>query len=205
MSVIFKKENLKTIILTIVYLLSGILFCSMQVKMFNFVESVLCFVLIAGGVVCISVYALMSSEDKNFKLFVYGIIAVSFGFLMLVLSKFFGIFLAIMVGYNGVVLIVQALKDRKKNDKSWISYFVVGVIVTALSIVVLILSSGNVVKKILSIFFGTILLFEAVFNIVELVMMAVLEKKKSKTIETNKDEKIIVPDEDVKVSENDKG
>lgn len=198
MNTFFKKENLKTTILAAVYLVLGILFCSMQVKMFNFVESFLCFVMIIGGVVCISIYALMSSDGKEFKLFIYGIIAVVFGFLMLTLSRFFGIILAIIVGYNGVLLIIQALKEKSKINKQWITSFVIGIIVTALAIVTIILSGTNSAKKILSLFFGIMFLIEGIYDLVQLIMLAVREHK-------NKKQTVVIPEEDIKVKEENKG
>lgn len=192
MNVFFKKENLKTTILTAIYLFFGLMFCITTVKLFNFVESALCFVLLIGGFVCIAIYAFMSSEEKNFRLFIYGIIAVGFGFLMLVFSRFFGIFLSIIIGYNGVLLILQSLKDKSKMDKGWITSFVVGVIVVALSIVVIILSGTNVAKKILSIFFGIMLLVEGIFNLIQLIMMAVREKKNPQEIILNKEDVVVL-------------
>lgn len=205
MNVFFKKENLKTTILTAIYLLFGLLFCVMQVNFFNFVESVLCFVLLIGGFVCVAIYALMSSEEKNFRLFIYGLIAVGFGFLMLLLSRFFGIFLSIIIGYNGVLLILQSLKDKSKMDKGWITSFVIGVIVVALSVVVIVLSGTNTAKKILSIFFGIMLLVEGIFNLIQLIMMAVREKKNQKEIVLNQEDIVVSGEENETTNQEKKG
>lgn len=205
MNVFFKKENLKTTILTAVYLVFGLLFCITTVKLFNFVESVLCFVLLIGGFACVAIYSLMSSEEKSFKLFIYGLIAVGFGFLMLLFSRFFGIFLSIIIGYNGVLLILHSLKDKSKMDKGWITSFVVGVIVVALSIVVIVLSGTNTAKKILSIFFGVILLVEGIYNLVQLIMMAVREKKKPQEIILNKEDVVVLGEENEPTNQEKKG
>lgn len=192
MKVFFRKENLKTTILTMVYLIFGVLFCLAQVKIFNYVESALCFVLLFCGIACIVIYALMSSDDKDFKLFIYGIIAAVFGFLMILFSSFFGIFLAIIIGYNGVVLIIQSLKDKSKLNKTWITSFVIGIIVVVLAIITIILSGTNAAKKILSLFFGIMLLVEGIYNLIQLIQMAVREKKnKNKTeVDINEDKKV---------------
>ena len=64
MKTLFKKENLKNTILTLVYLIFGVALLVSPVNMFNFVESALCFVLLAVGIVCVFIYSLMSADDK---------------------------------------------------------------------------------------------------------------------------------------------
>ena len=70
MKTLFKKENLKNTIFTLMCLVFGVLFCVMPAKMYNFVESALCFVLLAVGIVCIVIYSLMSADDKILKVLI---------------------------------------------------------------------------------------------------------------------------------------
>ena len=197
-----KSKTLKDVVLTAVYLIFSILFFVSAVKMFNFVESLICIVLLGSGVVCIVIYALMSSEDKNFKLLIYGILAVVFAVGMIMVPLFFGISLSIIIGYNGIALVVSSVKTKKQNDKSWITEFVIGIIVIILSVVTLILSGTNVAKRIISIFFAVILLINGVYDLVALILR--LKNLKNRELinvqEELKNEKIVENSEENKIS-----
>lgn len=183
MSIFFRKENLKKTIFTLCYLILGVLFCVLLTNMFNFAEFVLCYCLLLSGIICVVVYSLMPSDAKNFRLFLFGLIALIFGVFILLWPKFFALILSAIICYSGVGLIVSALKQRKNHEQGWITEFVVGIVVTSLSIVTAILSGTNTAKNILSIFFGIILLINGGLGLAELIMLA--KKEKSKTVADN--------------------
>lgn len=182
MKTFFKKENLKKTIFTFCYLLLGVLFCALLTKMFNFAEFILCYFLLVSGIICVVVYSLMPSEDKDFRLLVFGILALLFGFFMLLWPRFFGLFLSAIICYSGVSLIISSLKQKKNQEHGWVTEFVVGVIVTSLSLVTAILSGTNTAKNILSIFFGLILLINGGLGLAELIMLAKKEKVQTNAI-----------------------
>lgn len=193
MNILFKKENLKTTILTILYLFLGVLFCILQVQMYHFVESVLCILLLGAGVVSISIYALMSREDKILKMLLYGVIGVTLGIFMLIWPRFFGIILSVIAGLGGLMMFIDALKDRKKGVRMWVTDFVIGLLVTLMSVTTIVLSGTNVAKVILSIFFGIIFLTQGIYSLVQLISLCKKEKNSDKTAikqEKNKIEQV---------------
>ena len=154
MKVLFKRENLKLTISTILYLIFGVLFCVVPVRMFNFAEMALCVLLLGIGIVCVVIYSLMSHDDKPFKMLVYGIIAVVLGVLILMWPRMLGIVVSVIVGFSGILLVLEFCKNRKKGIKTNITELVIGIIVTILSVIAIVLSGTNVSKNLLSIFFG---------------------------------------------------
>ena len=173
MKTLFKKENLKNTILTLVYLIFGVALFVSPVNMFNFVESALCFVLLAVGIVCVFIYSLMSADDKILKLLIYGIIGLLVGLFMMLVPRLFGVLLSLIVGYSGVSMIVSGVKLKKAGQKTWITDFVIGVVVSALSVTTIVLSliGSAIGRNILAIFFGIILLTNGIYNLVQIILM----------------------------------
>lgn len=200
MNVIFNKENLKKTILCVIYLVFGLLFCIIPNKMLGFVESALCLILIIVGVFCVLVYSLMPSDDKDMKLLIFGILTLLLGFLSLIISKFFAIFLSILIGLNGVILIIDALKLRKLQ-KEWISDFIVGIVVCVFSLIVIVLSSTSFSRNILAVFLGVILLINGIYSAIELGIIMSKAKESTKGNETIEIEgKIIEQESGEKIS-----
>ena len=180
MKTLFKKENLKNTILTLLYLAFGISFCVTPVKMFNYVESALCFILLAAGIVCVLIYSLMSTDDKIVKLLVYGVIGLVLGLCMMLVPRLFGVLLSIVIGYSGISMIISGLKLKKAGQKTWITDFVIGVVVTALSVTTIVLSGTNAGKGITSVFFGVILLINGIYSLVQIIIKLKKEKEDKK-------------------------
>ena len=183
MKTLFKKENLKNTILTLVYLIFGVALLVSPVKMFNFVESALCFVLLAVGIVCVFIYSLMSADDKILKLLIYGVLGLLIGLCMMLVPRLFGVLLSLIVGYSGVSMIVSGVKLKKEGQKTWITDFVIGVVVSALSVTTIVLSliGSAIGRNILAIFFGIILLTNGIYNLVQIILMLkkqIINKKK---------------------------
>ena len=184
MKILFKKENLKLTLLTLTYLILGVIFCAMPIKMFNMAESLLCALLLGVGGICVVLYALMPQEDKIFKLLLYGIIAVVLGLCMAMLPRFFGIILAVIAGLGGLLLFIESLKTRKKSDKTWITDFVVGLIVVVLALVAIVLSGTNAAKHILAIFYGVIFLIQAVYGVIQMFVILNKENHANEIVES---------------------
>lgn len=180
MNILFKKENLKTTIFTIIYLIFGLLFCIMPTKMFNFAESILCGGLLVVGFVCIVIYALMPGDIRMFKLLIYGIFALVLGLFMLMLAKFFGIILSVIIGASGVNMIIDAVKEKKLGTKTWITDLVIGIVVTALAVVTIVLSGTNVIKNMIAVFFGIMMLIEGIYDLVQLILILKEENERKK-------------------------
>ncbi len=194
MKVLFKKENVKSTISTILYFIFGILFCLMPVKMYNFVETILCTLLLGVGIVCVLVYSLMSHDDKPFRLLLYGIISTVLGLLMLMWHRLFGVILSVIIGYSGVLLIIEFYKNKKHGEKTNVAELAIGIVVTILSITAIVLSGTNASKNLLSIFFGVICLTQVIYNIILMIKILKTEKimaSEKTQKEEEKTEKII--------------
>lgn len=182
MKTLFKKENLKNTILTLVYLIFGVALLVTPVKMFNFVESALCFILLAVGIVCVFIYSLMSADDKILKLLVYGIIGLLIGLFMMLVPRLFGVLLSIIVGYSGVSMIISGVKLKKAGQRTWITDFVIGIVVSVLSITTIVLSllGALIARNILAIFFGIIFLTNGIYSLVQIILMLKKQKENKK-------------------------
>lgn len=179
MKTFLKKENLKSTIYSLVYLVFGLLFCIMPAKMFNFVESALCFVLLIAGIICVLIYSLMSIEDKEFKMLLYGIVGLVLGICMFLFQRLFGIILSIVIGLGGVSMIVSGIKGKKTKNPQWIADFVIGLIVTTLAITTIVLSGTEVAEKIIAIFFGIMCLINGIYSLVGLILLIKKEGKQT--------------------------
>jgi uncharacterized membrane protein HdeD (DUF308 family) len=118
---------------------------------------------------------------------------------MMMWHSFFVIVLSAIAGLGGVIMIIDAIKTKKKAQEIWITDFVIGIIVVVMALTTIILSSTNVAKLILSIFFGVILLIQGIYGLVQLINMCKKEKlsKKEKkeekvTEQENKEETVAV-------------
>lgn len=182
MRTLFKKENLKNTLLTFIYLIAGVMFCVLPTKMFNFVETALCFVLLVVGIVCIIIHSLLATEDKPLKLLIFGIVGVGLGLCMMLVPRTFGVLLSIIIGYSGVSMIISGLKIKKTAQKTWITDFVIGIVVTSLSVTTIVLSliGSSVGKNILAIFFGVILLINGIYLLVQMISIILKEKENKK-------------------------
>lgn len=203
MKTFFKKENLKNSILSLVYLVFGLMFCILPIKMFNFVESALCFILLIVGIVGILIYSLMAVEDKDFKMLLYGIVGMALSICMFLLPRLFGIILSVVIGLGGVSMIISAIKLKKAKNSQWISDLIIGIIVSALAIVTIVLSGTNVAKKLIAIFFGVMCLINGIYSLVNLIILAKKESKLSKLNqkETEKPEELVSEAKEEKTEE----
>lgn len=190
MKTFFKKENLKNSILSLVYLVFGLMFCILPVKMFNFVESALCFMLLIVGIVGILIYSVMAAEDKEVKMLLYGVIGLVLSICMFLFPRLFGIILSVIIGLGGVSMILSAIRLKKTKNPQWISDLVIGIIVTTLAIVTIVLSGTNVAKKLIAIFFGIMCLINGIYNLVNLIILAKKESKQSKIEQQKTEEKV---------------
>ncbi len=195
MKVLFRKENLKITITTLAYLIFGVLFCVMPVRIYNFAEAVLCVVLLLAGIACISIYALMSHDDKPFSLLIYGIISVVLGLFILMWPRLFGIILSVVVCLTGLILVIEYVKNKKQQQKTNALELVVGIVVVILSLVAIVLSGTNVSKNIISVFFGVICLIQTIYNITQIV--ALLKSIKKQTSVENK----TIEEKEIKIDE----
>ena len=180
MKILFRKENILKTFLTALYLIAGILFFILLGRMVDFAESVLCSLLIIIGVVCIVIYSILPAESKVYSLLLYGAICAFMGFLILLVPRFFGMVLSIMIGIGGINFVIGARKLKLAGDNSWITSFVIGLVVCALAIVSIVLSGTNIAKNILAIFLGINISIQGIYNLVELILLI---KKSKRNIE----------------------
>lgn len=179
MKTLFRKENLKKTILSLVYLVFGVMFCVMPTKMFNFVESALCFVLLIVGIVGILVYSVLSAEDKEVKILLWGIVGLALSICMFLEQRLFGIILSLIIGLGGVGMIISGLKLKKAKNIQWVTDFVIGVVVTALAVATIVLSGTKVAENIIAVFFGIMCLINGIYSIVELILLVKKESKQA--------------------------
>lgn len=180
MGILLKKENIFKTILAVACLVIGILFLVLLGRMVDFVESALCTILIIVGIVCILIYCILPADNKVYSVMFFGILASVLGFLILLVPRFFGIALSVIIGAGGILLLTNAVKLKKLGSKAWIINLVVGIVICAMSAVSIILSGTSVAKNILAIFFGVNILVQGIYDTVALI---ILVKKGKNNIE----------------------
>ena len=138
------------------------------------------------GVAGILIYSIMSSEDKEPKVLVLGIIGLVLAICMFLVPRLFGIILSLIIGFSGASMLYSELKNKNSQKTEKITGLVIGGVVTGLSIVTIVLSGTNVGKKIIAIFFGVMCLINGIYSLVDLILKLKQERKlkaESKTME----------------------
>lgn len=161
-----KKEQIKAIILSSIFIIFGVLFCAMPTKMMTTIETVVCVALIVYGVVNIFVYCLVNSESKEISRLLKGALATGIAILLMFVGAIFVFCLGLIVVLSGVVYIVSAVKDKKANDKKWWTGLVVGIALSVAGLAISILFNTKIAQNIVMVVFGITLIADGIIRLI---------------------------------------
>lgn len=161
-----KKEQIKSIIITSISAVLGLLFCIIPIKMLGFIEVLVCSVLLAGGLILIVMYCVMTSESKEAGLLYKGVLAVIISVVLMFFPQLIVIVMGAAVALFGVLYIKSSITDRKAGEKTWIISLIIGIVFAGLGLFVSIVYNTPVAKNIVMIIFGISLLLISVTSLV---------------------------------------
>ncbi len=155
-----KKEQIKSIVLSSVCIVLGILFCIIPLKMHMFVETVVCFAILLYGIAAIVVYCLWNAEDKSMTLLIKGAAATAVGLLLIFVPALLVVCMGLIVVLSGAIYIKSAILDKKAGDTKWWIAVIFGVVLAVLGIITIILYNTAVGAKIAMIIYGITIILD---------------------------------------------
>ncbi len=161
-----RKEQLKAIIISSIALVLGVLFIVLKEEMLGMLQTVVCFALLAFGIIEIVIYCFLNTEDRDYSKLIFGAIATVLALLLIFIGILFVIILGLIVAASGVVFIKSSIDDKKAGDKQWWITLIIGILFLILGIAVAILYNISVLKNIIMIIFGATLVFEGIMGFV---------------------------------------
>ena len=187
-SFLFNKQNRVTSILSLFYIVLGVLFCIIPLQMLSFLESTLCFLFLAYGGVILFAYSLSSVVLNNRMLMLSAILAVILGVLLLFVRSFLLLALAVCLL---LLAITKILVLKKFEINNWYKYCLLSLLIIEICafITLVVFFILNDLKMISMIIIGICLIFEFLVNAVTMY----INYRNYKTInrvETDEDEKL---------------
>lgn len=161
-----RKEQLKAIIISSVALVLGVLFIVLKEEMLGLLQTVVCFALLAFGIIEIVIYCFLNTEDRDYSKLIIGAVATVLALLLIFVGILFVIILGLIVAISGVMFIKSSIDDKKEGDKQWWISLIIGVLFLILGVSVAILYNIEVLKNIIMIIFGATLIFEGIMGFV---------------------------------------
>ncbi len=161
-----RKEQLKAIIISSVALVLGVLFIVLKEEMLGLLQTVVCFALLAFGIIEIVIYCFLNTEDRDYSKLIIGAVATVLALLLIFIGILFVIILGLIVAISGVMFIKSSIDDKKEGDKQWWISLIIGVLFLILGVSVAILYNIEVLKNIIMIIFGATLIFEGIMGFV---------------------------------------
>ena len=161
-----RKEQLKAIIISSVALVLGVLFIVLKEEMLGMLQTVVCFALLAFGIIEIVIYCFLNTEDRDYSKLIIGAVATVLALLLIFVGILFVIILGLIVAVSGVMFIKSSIDDKKEGDKQWWISLIIGVLFLILGVSVAILYNIEVLKNIIMIIFGATLIFEGIMGFV---------------------------------------
>ncbi len=167
---IFKEGTLKTLVISCIMMLVGLLFCFVPNSSINFIEGVLSIVLIVAGTLFIFAFCLAPSDTRNFIELIEGCVLVVFGFLISAISSLFIILIGIILILIGVRDIYQCIKAKKQDSENKIGLNLnLAIICAVLGLVVVILWFFDQAKSVAIIILGIFLFIDGAIKLALLI------------------------------------
>lgn len=196
-----KKEQIKAIVWSSIFIIFGVLFCAMPSKMMTAIETIVCVSLIVYGVVNIFVYCLVNSESKEIARLLKGAVATGIAILLMFVNAVFVFCLGLVVVISGVIYIVSAVKDKKAEDKKWWTGLVIGIVLSVVGLAISILFNTKITQNIVMVIFGITLIADGV---VRLIYIFVAHREIHSILTQLKNEETIEPEYSVQPAKEEK-
>lgn len=169
-----KKEQIKALVLGVVSIVVGLLFCIFRIEMFGMVETLVCFGLLGFGVIEIIIYCVVNTDSRSPIILVRGAIATFFALLIIFVNAVLVVALALIIVLSGVVYIRSAIQDKKDKVSNWALGLVLGVALIVAGVVSAVLYNTSIAKDIVMPILGLTFIAD---GIIRLIFVFVLHKE----------------------------
>lgn len=157
-----KNQKVKTIVLSSILIIFGLLFCVLPNSSINYLEIVLSTLFIVYGIICLLGFTCSPRELREPLLLLESIIFMVVGVLIDFFPSLFVIAIGIIITVGGIKEILNAINIKFIGEKNWWINVVIGIIFAALGLTIIILSGTNVASMIVSIFLGVTLILDGI-------------------------------------------
>lgn len=202
----FNKQNRLLSILSLIYLVFGILCCIIPIQLIEFLEPLICIILLAYSGIVIFASVFSSEVLKNKFLLITMIISLVFGVLILWVKSFFVLLLAFYLLYLAINKILILNKQQNKKNFLLVSQLILSIFEILVFIIVCIFLILNNFKNISIILIGIVFIFEFMLNLFILLYLQKYSRQLEnlKQTELNEEEEDDVSLEDKIVNEDKK-
>lgn len=140
---VFSKINRVTLILTIVYFVTGLMFCILPSFMMETLEVIVCAALLIYGTIILFANSISSVVSENRKLLFSAIIAMIVGIFLLFVRSFFILVLAIYVLGLAIFKTVVLIKIKNIKNMNWYIWLSVAIVHFSISVLSIIFFALN--------------------------------------------------------------
>lgn len=163
---IFFNEKFRVILISMLMVALGIVFCVVPEKSMNAIELIIAVGLVLVGMVYIFGFCFAPDFAKEARILLIGLLATALGILVIFVPSALVLGIGIIYGYAGLSRIGLSIDEKLAGDRSWWIEFASGIIVFALSLSLIILRSTSIAASIVMIYMGSCLIAMGVFNLV---------------------------------------
>lgn len=163
---IIKREKTKTIIVSSLLILFGLLFCFMPQKFVSAIETALSVFLIVYGLFYIISYCTQPLIFRNSTTIVEGVTFICVGILLALIPSLFVLGIGIAIAISGLKTFGYAFDVREIGDKHWWVDLISGAIMFGLGITIVVLCNTNTATSILMIMLGITLVIKGIVNLI---------------------------------------
>lgn len=176
----FKQEKIKTIIISSVMIVLGILLCVIPEKSLNVLEMISAIGLILFGTISIVIYCFTPVLFRDIVMLIKSIVSLGLGVMILFIPSFFVFGIGLIVAISGLEKFGGAIDHKNNDSKRWIVDLVFGIFVFMLGTATVVLCNTSVASNILMLYFGISI---AVDGVASLILVFVLNRKVKKVKE----------------------
>lgn len=162
----FKREKVRLIAMSCLFIIFGILFCVIPNKSLSVIETISAVCLIVFGLISLFSYCFTPILFRDSSTLVKSIVAIMLGLLISFIPTFFVFVVGLIVAFNGLERFGYALDVKEVGDKKWWIDFIAGLIIFALGVTAVILCNTSVASNIVMIYFGISLILDGLINII---------------------------------------
>ena len=178
-----KMEKTKTVILSLLMIVFGILFIALPEASFSVAMKVLSWIFIVGGIGVLVNYFVFFKVQLTATAFINGVIILLFGILLLNVPSIYVALIGFAFVFAGTQYVGTALMENRLGEKDWWKDLVYGVVQFVLGIVWVIMRYSMATQSAIMIYLGVSLILDGLFVLVSLFVL----KREFKKLEKLKD------------------
>lgn len=181
----FKQEKIRTIIISSIMIVLGVLLCVIPEKSLNVLEVISAIGLILFGTISIVIYCFTPILFRDVMMLVRSIVGLGIGVLILFIPSFFVFGIGFIVAISGLEKFGDAIDHKDESKKKWIIDLVVGLFIFMLGTATVVLCNTSVASNILMLYFGISIAVDGIVNLIWVLVLHRKVKKVKKIIDEN--------------------